>query len=297
MFGYVLPSRERLTEEELADFQSMYCGLCRTLRRRYGAAASMILNYDLTFLAVLLAGGTRPNTSRCRCVAHPCHGRCAAEETAALQKAAACSVILAYWQIYDGVRDSRGGKRAVYTAAERTLRRAYRAAAGDCPAFDEAVRTHLARLDELERGGCETLDEPADAFAMLLAGVAEEVDDPVQRRVYHELLYHMGRWIYLVDAADDLKKDEQSGSYNPLRARYAATAGELDEAAKRDFAATLDQSVRCMAAAFELWDFGCWTALLRSTFYEGLYQVGTAVLAGEFHKKRRGNRKQTEDRV
>ena len=49
------------------------------------------------------------------------------------------------------------------------------------------------------------------------------------------------------------------------------------------------------AAAFELWDFGCWTALLRSTFYEGLYQVGFAVLAGEFHRVKRVKR--TEDYV
>ena len=104
----------------------------------------------------------------------------------------------------------------------------------------------------------------------------------------------------MVDAADDLKKDFENGNYNPLIGRYDLTEGVLDEEQKAAFAATLDHSVRQMAAAFELWDFGCWTALLRSTFYEGLYQVGGAVLAGTFHREKRNvtlKRKQTEDRL
>ncbi|MBR6677794.1 MAG: hypothetical protein IKL23_03570 [Oscillospiraceae bacterium] len=292
MFGYVLPSREKLTEEERAGFQSMYCGLCHTLREKYGFAASLILNYDLTYLAVLLSDGEEEQTACRRCVAHPCKGRCAAKRTTALEKAAACSVILAYWQIMDGIHDSRGWKRLKYRAAERVLRGAYRKAAEDRPTFDEATRLQLIKLDELEKNGCTTLDEPADAFAELLAGVAAELDDPVRQRVYREMLYHMGRWIYLVDAADDLEKDYKSGSFNPLIPRYGLTEGKLTDEAKQDFAMTLDRSVRSMAAAFELWDFGCWTALLRSTFYEGLYQVGHAVLAGEFRRAKRSKNKE-----
>ena len=290
MFGYVLPSREKLTEEEQAGFQAMYCGLCHTLRERYGFAASMILNYDLTYLAVLLSDGTAPQTECRRCAAHPCKGRCTAEKTVALEKAAACSVILAYWQVRDGMADSRGVKRAKYLAAERLLRRAYQSAAADAPAFDAATRLQLAKLAELEQSKCQSLDESADAFAQLLAGVAAELENPIQRRVYRELLYHMGRWIYLVDAADDLRKDYESGNFNPLIPRYHLTDGKLTGEAKDDFARTLDKSVQCMAAAFELWDFGCFAGLLRSTFYEGMYQVGNAVLAGEFHRAKRGKR-------
>ena len=297
MFGYVLPSRERLTEEERTGFQSMYCGLCHTLRERYGFAASMILNYDLTYLAVLLSEGKEAETGCRRCVAHPCKGRCAAKKTAALEKAAGCSVILAYWQVMDGVHDSRGWKKLKYRMAEIALRRAYRKAAKDHPVFDRDTRLQLAKLDELEKNGCATLDEPADAFAQLLAGVAAELEDPIQQRIYRELLYHMGRWIYLVDAADDLRKDFQNGSFNPLIPRYGLTEGKLTEEAKRDFAMTLDRSVQSMAAAFELWDFGCYTPLLRSTFYEGLYQVGYAVLAGEFRRMKPGKRKHTEGSI
>ena len=54
MFGYVLPSEPRLSEEDKAQFRAAYCGLCRVLGERHGPAAPFILNYDFTFLSILL---------------------------------------------------------------------------------------------------------------------------------------------------------------------------------------------------------------------------------------------------
>ena len=58
MFGYVRPPAQDLPEGELNRFRTMYCGLCHTLSRRYGQAARMVLNYDFTYLAILLSDGT-----------------------------------------------------------------------------------------------------------------------------------------------------------------------------------------------------------------------------------------------
>ena len=55
MFGYVRPSDRRLTEEERETFRAAYCGLCHALGASYGPAGRMILNYDLTFLAMVLS--------------------------------------------------------------------------------------------------------------------------------------------------------------------------------------------------------------------------------------------------
>ena len=133
----------------------------------------------------------------------------------------------------------------------------------------------------------ETTGVSGGFLAALLAGAAEEEPDPVRRRVLEQLLYHLGRWIYLVDAADDLKKDVKSGSYNPLVYRFHAEGGTLTADDKAALAATLDSSVRAMAAAFELADFGPWRAIIESVVYEGLYAVGAAVLNGTFRKGRR----------
>ena len=145
----------------------------------------------------------------------------------------------------------------------------------------------LADLAALERERCSSLDAPADAFAKLLALAAEEVSDPVRRRVTAQLLYHLGRWVYLVDAADDLRADIKSGGYNPLALRFTPRDGALAPADSEALALTLDGSVRAMAAAFELLPETKYTPVLRAAVYEGLYAVGAAVLHGTFRKRQR----------
>ena len=281
MFGYVRPSAARLTEEEKGRFGAAYCGLCRVLGARHGQAARFILNYDFTFLSILLWPQEEPPRLHSGCIAHPWKGRDYFPGNEALELAADQSVILAWWQLQDALADPGKGK-GKYLAAAAALGHAYRRARRFRPEFDQTTRDHLARLRVLEEEHCPSLDEPADAFARLLSGAAGEVGDPVKRRVLEQLLYHLGRWVYLVDAADDLAADFDSGSYNPLICRFALTEGKLTEEARESLVVSLDHSIRLMAAAFELWDFGAWGGVIRSTVYEGLFLVGRAVLEGTF---------------
>ena len=90
MFGYVRPSVRDLPEEELDRFRAMYCGLCHTLSRRYGQAARFILNYDFTYLAILLSDGTAGAQGAGRCYTSPIKKRPFLEPTAAMELAAVC---------------------------------------------------------------------------------------------------------------------------------------------------------------------------------------------------------------
>jgi len=281
MFGYVRPAGE--TEADRAHFAAAYCGLCRALGARYGQAARCLLSYDLAFLAVLLwPPGPLPEPERRRCVAHPIGRQAYYPGNPALALAADYTVILSWHQLADKLSDPGGGKWR-YRAGTAAVRRAYGKARAAQPAFDALVRAQLDRLHALERANCPRLDEPADAFAAILSAAAAEASDPRQRRVLAQLLYHLGRWIYLVDADDDLAEDFASGGYNPLIGRFGLTEGRLDGGARSELASTLDHSIHLMAAAYELGDFGPWSGLVRSTVYEGLFSVGGAVLEGTFH--------------
>ena len=246
MFGYVRPSLARLSEEDRGRFSAAYCGLCRVLGQRYGQ------------------------------VAHPRRGRDLHPANEALELAADESVSLAWWQIQAALADPGRGKWK-YRAAARALRGAYRRARALRPAFDRTARSLLAELRAMEEARCPSLDEPAGAFARILAAAAAESGHPIKGRVLEQLLYHLGRWIYLVDAADDLAEDFASGSYNPLICRFGLERGELTEEARESLTVSLDHSIRLMGAAFELW-----APIVRSTVYEGLFHVGTAVLEGTF---------------
>lgn len=293
MFGYVRPVQD-LPEEERKRFGRAYCGLCHALGERYGTAARFILNYDFAFLAILLSGREEGPVYHGRCIAHPVHGRDRLETSDALALAADESVILAYWQARDGVEDHDWLHGLKYRGVSAILERAYRKAAGSRPDFDESTRRQLDLLAALEREACPSMDRAADTFAVLLQGAARAVDEPVRRRVLEQLLYHLGRWVYLVDAADDLKKDAASGNYNPVALRYGLAEGNWTEESRMRFAATLDHSIHMMATAFELWDFGVWTPVLETTLYTGLFRVGKAVLDGTFHGG--GNKRETQER-
>ena len=299
MFGYVRPPLQALPEAEVERFRRMYCGLCHTLGQRYGQAARFILNYDFTYLAILLSDPEEGSVSGSRCYVSPLRQRAYLEPSAAMELAADESVILAYWQLRDGVDDHDWFHGLKYRAASAALESAYRKAATCRSGFDAAVRRQLSRLSELEKENCSSMDMAADAFAALLASAAQDVDDPVRRRVLEQLLYHLGRWVYLVDAADDLKKDAADGNYNPVALRFGLTDGNWTADARREFVLSLDHSIRMMATAFELWDFGVWTPILEATVYQGLFQVGKSVLDGTFRttypKDERKKRKKVEE--
>lgn len=284
MFGYVRPSQNRLSAHDEELFESVYCGLCHELGRKYGFSARFVLNFDFTFLAILLSEAGEPECTSCRCIAHPCRARCVMTHAQSLETAADHSIVLAWWQLRDHIADHGLFRSLPYRLASLFLRRAYRKARSCAPSFDEAVQRHLAELSACERECCASVDRAAEPFAALMADMAAVVPDGPRRRVMAELFYHLGRWIYLVDAADDLKKDVANSCYNPLRYRYALTSGELDEKTRQEVALLLDLSVHRMADAYALLERGVWSNILDSFFYESLYGIGNAVLNGTYHK-------------
>lgn len=284
MFGYIRPAKERLNAHDEELFQAVYCGLCHELGRKYGFSARFVLNFDFTFLAILLSETEAPACTSCRCIAHPCKARCVMAHTASLEVAADHSIVLAWWQLRDHIKDHGLLKSLPYRLAALFLRSAYRKASRCVPEFDASVQRHLSDLAARERAHCASLDQAAEPFAALMADIAAVAPDELHRRVMAEIFYHLGRWIYLVDAADDLKKDFEAGCYNPLRYRYGLTDGTLDEKTQQEVALSLDLSVHRMASAYALLERGVWSNILDSIFYESLYGIGNAVLKGTYHK-------------
>lgn len=275
MFGYVRPLRQELRCKDFDLYRATYCGLCRCLRRRYGPIAPLFLSYDLTFLALLLwSPEERFEPCRGRCHANPLIQKPMCPDSPALDRAADVSVILTWWKLKDAQRDEGAAGRAGARSLELLLLPAYRKAAGRCPVFDRTARGCLEELERLEQENCPSLDRPADAFARLLQAAAPEEGE--QQRVLSQLLYHLGRWIYLLDARDDLEEDLAAKRYNPVAARYGR-AGD-DEA----LALTLDQSQALMGAALQLGEFGCRKDLLENILYLGLPLVQRAVFDGSW---------------
>ena len=275
MFGYVRPLRPELKCKDFDLYRASYCGLCRCLRRRYGLIAPLLLNFDFTFLTLALwSPEERPSYCRGRCHANPLVKKQMCPDSPALELAADESVILAWWKLRDAVSDEGFFQGLPARVACLALRGAYKKSARRRPDFDQTVRGCLGELARLEQENCPSLDRTADTFARLLQAAAPA--EGKQGRVLEQLLYHLGRWIYLADARDDLAEDLSHGRYNPVAARYGSEGD--DEA----LALTMDQSLAQMGAALQLGEFGCRRPLLENIIYLGLPLIQRAVFEGSW---------------
>ena len=277
MFGYVRAVEGNFSEEAKSRYQAAYCGLCHTLGRRCGVLARFTLNYDFALLAMLFAPA-EPVWCERRCFAHPFQKRRCCGACDGFDLAADASVILFWQKLRDDGLDKGFWAGLPARMAAWALRGAYGRAARARPDFDAAVCEQLSRLRALEREKCRSMDRTADAFACILRAAVPAGLEEHRARALGELLFHLGRWIYLTDAWDDLAEDRKTGNYNPLLARFeGAPEGELDY-----IRATMTHSARLCQAAFQLEDFGSWTPVLENILYLGLPGVQEEVLTGRW---------------
>lgn len=296
MFGYVRAVTPVLEADQARLYEGVYCGLCRTLKARYGPRAALLLNYDFVFLAMLLAPGqsqTEPILQERPCSACPWKKKVCWLDSPALDQAADASVILTWWKLQDSIRDGSWTERQGGRLACAALKQHYKKAAAQRPSFDETTRTYLRQLSDLEEANVPSLDRPADAFARILqaAALPEPNAAPISRdartTATARILYHVGRWIYLTDAWDDRQEDAKTGNYNPVLARYGPEAEQQAEPL-RD---TLHTSLGVAVTAFSLLDWGSWEPLLAHILREGLPAVEEAVFTGQWKPHRFFRRK------
>lgn len=286
MFGYVLPRKDKLAPEDFRRYRAAYCGLCRSLKERYGFHARFLVNYDMTFLSFLLQAEA-PQMQRCFCPARPwCRKDCLAR-SGAMDFCADMSVLLSYWKLRDAERDGKRLRRLAARLALWFYRGSYQKAASLHPQENALFEEKLALLHRLEEEKCASLDRAADAFAGLLQGCAAELPEGGERRAAELLLYHVGRFLYLADALDDLERDVKSDSYNPLRYRFSLQDGTLRPEDKAQLLETIDASVSLAASALELLSPRADGAILTNIIYYGLPAVLHSVAQGTFRKRSR----------
>jgi len=217
MFGYIRPLECELKVREQAEYRGIYCGLCKSIGRRYGQLERLTLSYDCAFLALTLSsitGGAKFTPGNCGPRVYR-GKRPIADASPALDYAADVNILLAWYKAADDRADEKSAKAL---AARAALHRAYRKAAKSNPVLDREIRESMDLLHTLEAEKTALIDEPSNAFGKLLAAVI--LNAPTlpasERKAAEWMYYNLGKWVYLMDAWDDREKDEKSGSYNPF---------------------------------------------------------------------------------
>ena len=254
MLGYVKIDKGELKVREYEVYTGYYCGVCKSIGRRYGQLPRMVLSYDAAFLAILLASLSDESDTPVQehCIAHPVIKKKTVIRNRAIDYAGDVMLILAWYKLADDAADE--GK-AYAKPVMLMMKRIFRRLNSLYPELCSRVKCHLSALSALERKKCASIDMAAEAFSKIMEdifteglqavygselpqheppgdrgdpGISGMQNEPCgfaspgsdTRELLARAGYHLGKWVYMIDAVDDIEENIESGAYNPLLFRF-----------------------------------------------------------------------------
>ncbi|MBE5962910.1 MAG: hypothetical protein E7256_16290 [Lachnospiraceae bacterium] len=217
MFGYVTIHKPELKVREYEAYRAYYCGLCHVLKERYGRFGQMTLTYDMTFLVIFLNSlyEQKMTEESHRCLAHPTKKHLMYQNTVT-EYAADMNIALTYHKMMDDWNDERKVTRLAYASF---LKRDYKRIEKQYPKQCKAIETALHDLAECEKKGSMNLDEVSGHFGTLMSALFLYKED-VWKNTLQEFGFYLGKYIYLIDAFEDVKEDIKQNHYNPMKELY-----------------------------------------------------------------------------
>ena len=283
MFGYVKINKPELKVKEYEAYRGLYCSLCRAMGKHYGILARLTLSYDVTFLllARLSLAGIRPDFKGGRCPFNPakvCNYCTNADEQ--LRYAASVAMMMFYQKVRDNISDSPFFKRLLMypilpyaTIKNKKAKRLY-------PDIESEISLAMSRQSENEKDGTDSIDRAAHESAHALGLIFSYSSDKNKESAYR-FGYGIGKWVYLCDAADDMKKDIRDKSYNPFIKRYGIrNADDITDEIKKDITAQLNMSCALACDGFRSAEGATLLPIVENILCEGTEKVTDKILKG-----------------
>ncbi|MCM1026635.1 MAG: DUF5685 family protein [Roseburia sp.] len=283
MFGYIIINKAEMKFKEFDVYQSFYCGICRDLKRKYGALGQISLSYDMTFLAILLTGLYDSETTEgsCKCLAHPFEKH-ATRNNLFTEYAADMNVLFSYYKcrddwedekklwklIYGKLLEGRTGK-GLQTYAEKIKR----------------IRMLMQDFSEAEASERADIDTLAGLFGKVMAEIVTPREDEWSENL-RALGFFLGKFVYLCDAYEDVEKDIRKGNVNPLKRRYESP--DFEEECKTILTMMMSECCR----EFEKLPILENVEILRNILYSGVWCRYEAV-----HEKRIAGQREADGRT
>ncbi|SFR55759.1 DUF5685 family protein [Anaeromicropila populeti] len=214
MFGYVTIHKPELKVKEYYRYKGYYCGLCNTLKRKYGKIGQMTLTYDMTFLVILLTSlyESKVREEKHRCIVHPGKKHWMLENEIT-EYAADMNIALTYHHLLDNWEDE---KSLPGLAAAKILKRQYCLIAQKYPRQCTVMETTLQELRRHEKSREENIEVLADCFGRLMEELFVYQED-VWAKSLRMMGYFLGKFIYILDAYVDIEQDIKNNCFNPLK--------------------------------------------------------------------------------
>ena len=263
MIGYITVKKEELKIKDFDCYHAFYCGVCRDIKAEYGQFARLTLTYDMTFLAILLSSvyDKEPTAEKHLCMMHP-GSKQTGLQNEFTKYAADMSIIIVYHNLQDDWIDERKKRSLI---ASGLLKRAYKKASAKYPRQVEAVEKYLEQLHEVEKEGSDDLDKASGLTGDFFREVFKIYDEDIWNKDLGDIGFYLGKFIYLMDAWEDIEEDREKGNYNPF----------LQYSEREDFEefsfSILQMMAAEAAAAFERLPAVDHVDILRNILYAGIW--------------------------
>lgn len=220
LFGYIRPDKSNMLVKEYELYKSVYCALCKQLEKDYGIFAKSILSYDSTFFCIVSASlvGAKPEIEHHRCTVNPLKQcKFCTSLTPHLKMAAAFTVISFYYKLYDDIKDERFFKSLLCRFLLLFAKRYRKKALKNFAHYDKIVEKAITNQREYEKDKNISIDKSADPTAVMLKELMQTLaTTEKEKNIYGNFGYFLGRWIYLIDACDDISDDLKNENFNPF---------------------------------------------------------------------------------
>lgn len=262
MFGYVVVNKPELKIKDFDTYRSFYCGLCRSLHHEYGRRGQVALNYDMTFLAVLLSGLYEPESviGKHHCICHPLHKQMALENEFSTY-AGDMTIVLTYLKCQDDWQDEHKYTRLGYRVM---LEKRFARISEKYPEKIKNIVSYLKEINDLENEKCYDLDKISTLFGKTMGEIFVYRDDVWKNKLY-EMGMYLGKFIYILDAYDDIEEDKKKGQFNPFV--KDVERDDFEERAKE----ILDMMIARSSEVFETLPILAYVDILRNILYSGVW--------------------------
>lgn len=219
MLGYLRPKLNNLNPRIKEQYRALYCGLCHSLKKNYGYRGVACLNYEVTFLLLLIISASEEESVIF-------HGSCCLTPfvrvpfidylNSEVRTAADISIVVSSFEVKDNVND---GGSFIWKVFDRFLNKLNEKAVNEISEFEKIIKIKLNAFYNLEKSETANLDVMLGACGDIVEGfvgpLLSAVDGPIAE-IISRIANYIGQWIYLMDACDDYHKDISTGNYNPL---------------------------------------------------------------------------------
>ena len=277
MFGYVMVNKSSLSEEDFEIYQSYYCGLCHTLKQRHGHFGRLTLTYDMTFLALVLTSlyeaGTTSDARRC--AVHPGR-RHNMFHNIYIDYAADMNIALTYYNLLDNWQDDHS---IAGLSGSRLLHKSMEKISSSCRRQTDAITEGLKKLQAIEQANTSSLDAAANCFGELTGELFIYKPD-IWSDTLRRMGFYLGKFVYLMDACDDLERDQKHHNYNPLL--FLCHDADYEARMKQLLTSLMADCAREFEKLPVLRDAG----IIRNILYSGVWCRYNSMLEGKAKKER-----------